>query len=222
MRLLLVEDDALLGEGLQTSLRRAGYTVDWFQDGRHALDALLDADDALAVLDLGLPRKDGIEIIRAVRAAGRRLPILVLTARDQVKDRVQALDAGADDFLGKPFDPEELLARLRALLRRVQGRTEDVLRLGELTIDPKRFEVTWRGERIDLPRREFAVLSILVENAGRVVRRESLRSSLYGWDEDVASNAVEVHVYNLRKKIRGELIRTVRGVGYVIDLPSGP
>lgn len=219
MRLLLVEDDALLGEGLQTSLRRAGYTVDWFRDGRHALDALLDADDALAVLDLGLPRKDGIEIIRAVRAAGRRLPILVLTARDQVKDRVEALDAGADDFLGKPFDPEELLARLRALLRRIRGRTEDLLRLDELVVDPKRFEVTWRGERIDLPRREFAVLCILAENAGRVVRRESLRSSLYGWDEDVASNAVEVHVYNLRKKLQGLSIRTVRGVGYALDAP---
>lgn len=222
MRVLLVEDDRMLGEGLQIALQRAGYAVDWFQDGNTALQAVLQNEADVVVLDLGLPRRDGMSVIREARRAGRDVPILVLTARDRVEDRIEALDAGADDFLGKPFDPNELLARLRALLRRRLGRLDETLRSGALVLDPQRFEVSWHDQRVDLPRREFAVLRILVEHAGRVVSRDALQRGLYGWDDEVGSNAVEVHIHNLRKKLDNALIRTVRGVGYllVVDPPA--
>lgn len=217
MRILLVEDDESLGEGLRTALRRAAYSVDWLRDGASALTAIRDGGIDLVVLDLGLPKLDGIAVIRQARQSGADLPILVLSARERASDRTLGLDAGADDYLGKPFDMQELLARVRALLRRTAGRAEPVLRMGELALDPARLEVVWRGKSLDLPRREFALLRLLMEQRGRPITRESAQQRLYGWDEDVASNALDVHVHALRKKLDPALIRTLRGVGYAID-----
>lgn len=219
MRLILVEDDPLLGEGLQTALRRSGYTVDWLRDGASALAAARAGGFDLLLLDLGLPALDGLRVIRAARQAGSEVPILVLTARDRIEDRVDALDAGADDFLGKPFDPSELQARIRALLRRRGGLTPVLLRHAGVSLDPARFEAQVDGRPIELPRREFALLRTLVEHAGRVVSHDRLQQSLYGWDEDVSSNAVEVHIHHLRRKLGAEMIRTVRGVGYALATP---
>jgi DNA-binding response OmpR family regulator len=222
MRILLVEDDLLLGEGIQTSLRRAGLTVDWLTDGSAALAAVRSGGIDVVVLDLGLPRMDGLQVIRSARAADLRTPILVLTARDRVADRVQALDLGADDFLGKPFDPDELLARIRALHRRAtgQGQVQHLLGRAPLLLDPASFDVRWRGRPVDLPRREFALLRALLEAEGRIVSRDVLQQRLYGWDDDVASNSLEVHVHHLRRKLDPGLIRTVRGVGYSLVLPA--
>lgn len=219
MRLLLIEDDPLLGEGLQQALRRAGYTVDWLSDGEHAQAALSDGGFDIAVLDLGLPRLDGQRVIRAARSAGAQLPVLVLTARDEVEERVRALDGGADDFLAKPFDPAELLARLRALLRRREGAPRALPAFAGIELEPTRFEVRVEGQMIDLPRREFALLLALVEAGGRVVPRELLQQRLYGWDEDVSSNALEGHIHHLRRKLGAERIGTVRGVGYRLKAP---
>lgn len=207
----------LLGEGIRTALRRAGLTVDWLTDGVAAREALREDGFDLVVLDLGLPRLDGTAVIRETRARGSHVPILVLTARDRVSDRVQALDLGADDFLGKPFESSELLARIRALHRRSVGRIDSVIELGVLLLDSTRLSVQWRGRQVDLPRREFHLLWVLLENAGRIVSRETLQQRLYGWDEDVESNALDVHIHHLRRKLAPELIRTVRGVGYMIQ-----
>jgi two-component system OmpR family response regulator/two-component system response regulator QseB len=220
MRILLVEDDESLGEGLQTALRRAAVAVDWVRDGVAALAAIAAGGLDAVVLDLGLPRMDGTQVIRAARQSGHAVPILVLTARDRVGDRIEALDLGADDFLGKPFDPNELLARLRALHRRAQGVAPTVLTHGALQLDPATLSVRWQGRIVDLPRREFALLRALMEQPGRILTRDSLQQSLYGWDEDVASNSLEVHVHHLRKKLDPDVIRTVRGVGYALALPA--
>ena len=217
MRILLIEDDESLGEGLRTALRRAALTVDWLRDGVSALAALRDGGIDLAVLDLGLPQMDGMEVIRQARRAGVTTPILVLSARERPADRALGLDAGADDYLGKPFDTAELLARVRALLRRTGGRAQPTLRMGALELDPSRLEVIWRGRPLDLPRREFALLRLLMEQRGRPISRESAQQRLYGWDEDVSSNALDVHVHALRKKLDPALIRTLRGVGYALD-----
>ena len=217
MRILLIEDDDSLGEGLRTALRRAALTVDWLRDGASALAALRDGGVDLAVLDLGLPQMDGMEVIRQARRAGVTTPILVLSARERPADRTLGLDAGADDYLGKPFDTAELLARVRALLRRTGGRAQPTLRMGALELDPSRLEVIWRGRPLDLPRREFALLRLLMEQRGRPISRESAQQRLYGWDEDVSSNALDVHVHALRKKLDPALIRTLRGVGYALD-----
>jgi len=217
MRILLIEDDESLGEGLRTALRRAALTVDWLRDGVSALAALRDGGVDLAVLDLGLPQMDGMEVIRQARRAGVTTPILVLSARERPADRALGLDAGADDYLGKPFDTAELLARVRALLRRTGGRAQPTLRMGALELDPSRLEVVWRGRPLDLPRREFALLRLLMEQRGRPISRESAQQRLYGWDEDVSSNALDVHVHALRKKLDPALIRTLRGVGYALD-----
>lgn len=222
MRLLLVEDDQLLGEGVQLALRRAGHAVDWLKDGASALAALSNNEFDLAILDLGLPRLDGQALIGQLRARRINLPILVLTARDRVSDRVAVLDAGADDFLGKPFDPSELLARVRALLRRRDGISAPPPALGDLSLHPESFEVGIGGRRIELPRREFALLRVLAESGGRIVTRERLQQALYGWDEDVSSNALEVHIHHLRRKLGAERIRTVRGVGYALNLREDP
>jgi two-component system OmpR family response regulator/two-component system response regulator QseB len=220
MRILLVEDDASLGEGLQTALRRAAIAVDWVQDGVAALTAIRGGGFDAVVLDLGLPRMDGVQVIRTARQEGHRVPILVLTARDRVGDRIEALDLGADDFLGKPFDPNELLARLRALHRRAQGQAQPTLAHGALRLDPATLSVQWQGRTIDLPRREFALLRALMEQPGRILTRDALQQAIYGWDEDVASNSLEVHVHHLRKRLDADLIRTVRGVGYTLSVPA--
>ncbi|KAB7767060.1 response regulator [Xanthomonas maliensis] len=217
MRILLVEDDASLGEGICTALRRAAFAVDWVRDGAGALIAIGDGEIDLVILDLGLPRVDGIEVIRQVRARGDQVPILVLSARERAADRTLGLDVGADDYLGKPFDTAELQARVRALLRRSAGRAQPMLDAGGLRLDPQRLTVTWHGRGLDLTRREFALLRMLMEQRGRPLGRETIQQHLYGWDEDVASNAVDVHVHQLRRKLHPSLIRTVRGIGYALD-----
>jgi DNA-binding response OmpR family regulator len=218
MRLLLVEDDELLGEGVQLALRRAGYAVDWLKDGVSAMLALSDGGFDLVILDLGLPRLDGQALIGQLRARRVGVPILVLTARDQVGDRVAALDAGADDFLGKPFDLSELLARTRALLRRREGGQLPSPTLGDLQLHADSFEVSLGGRRIELPRREFALLRVLMDSAGRIVTRERLQQAMYGWEEDVSSNTMDVHIHHLRRKLGADRIRTVRGVGYALNI----
>lgn len=220
MRILLVEDDPSLGEGLRTALRRAAYAVDWLKDGNSALAAIKTGGIDLVVLDLGLPRKDGLEVIREARRAGATVPILVLSARERAAERMLGLDLGADDYVGKPFDNGELLARVRALLRRSSGQANPTLTFGGLALDPASLTVTWQGRVIDLPRREVALLRLLMEHPGRIVSRETAQQRLYGWDEDVASNAVDVHVHYLRKRLHPALIRTVRGVGYALDDPA--
>lgn len=217
MRILVVEDDQLLGEGLVTALRRQSCVVDWLQDGSSAIAALRTEEFDVVLLDLGLPRQDGYAVLSAVRAAGNRVPVLIVTARDQVADKVRGLDLGADDYLIKPFDLNELMARLRALHRRAQGQASNVLVHGELKLDPAAHLCTYKGKVIDLPRREFALLRCLIESSGRVLTREAVVQRVYGWDEDPESNALEVHVHHLRKKLYPELIRTVRGVGYLVE-----
>lgn len=216
MRLLLVEDDSLLGEGVRAGLAQDGYTVDWVRNGLDARHALEAERFALVVLDLGLPGLDGLALLAEIRRKGNRTPVLILTARDTVPDRVSGLDTGADDYLVKPFDLHELLARIRALIRRSSGRADPVLRCGEVAIEPAAHKVTRGGAEVALSRREFAVLLALAENRGRVLSREQLESALYGWEDEMASNTVEVYVHHLRKKLGDGVIRTVRGVGYTM------
>lgn len=210
----------MLGDGTRVGLTQAGYTVDWLQDGRAAQLALETGQYACVVLDLGLPRLGGLELLKHLRHVGNDTPVLILTARDTVADRVQGLDLGADDYLVKPFDLDELAARIRALLRRHGGRANPILRHGELELDPAEHRVSLAGRVVELSPREFTLLHELLENTGRVLSRERLEQSLYGWGDAVESNAVEVHVHHLRKKLGGELIRTIRGVGYMVDKPG--
>ena len=218
MRLLLVEDDPALGEGIRVALKPEGYTVDWVQDGRSALHALTHERFDLAILDLGLPDMDGLDVLRRLRERQQAVPVLVLTARDATGDRIQGLDAGADDYLIKPFEVGELTARLRALLRRSFGRPQPVLEHGGVRLDPVSQEVSCRGEVVTLQRKEFLLLHQLMSQPGRVLTRDWLEEVLYGWSESAAeSNALEVHIHHLRRKLYPELIRTVRGVGYRID-----
>ena len=222
MRVLLVEDDPLLGDGVQAGLQDMGHTVDWVRDGVAAEEALAAGAFDLLVLDLGLPRQDGLTVLRKLRRGGSALPVLVLTARDTVADRVTGLDAGADDYLVKPFDLEELGARLRAIARRHSGRASPEVRYGVLVFDPAGRTVALDGQPIELTARELAVLEALLVNLGRVMSRERLEEALYGWDEGVESNAIEVHVHHLRRKLGKDLIRTVRGVGYLIPRETTP
>lgn len=218
MRLLLVEDDPALGEGIRVALKPEGYTVDWVQDGRSALHALTHERFDLAILDLGLPDMDGLDVLRRLRERQQAVPVLVLTARDATGDRIQGLDAGADDYLIKPFEVGELTARLRALLRRSFGRPQPVLEHGGVRLDPVSQDVSCRGEVVTLQRKEFLLLHQLMSQPGRVLTRDRLEEVLYGWSESAAeSNALEVHIHHLRRKLYPELIRTVRGVGYRID-----
>jgi two-component system response regulator QseB len=214
--LLLVEDDPLLGDGLKQGLRAEGYTVDWLVDGSQALHSLLTESFDLVVLDLGLPGMDGLQVLKEIRKREVTTPVLILTARDAVSDRVGGLDQGADDYLTKPFDLEELSARLRSLLRRSQDRAAPILEHADLIMDPATREVRMGAEEVDLSLKEFAVLRYLLENKGRVVSRDRLEQALYGWDGEIESNALEVHVHKLRKKLGAEIISTVRGVGYRI------
>ena len=220
MRLLLVEDDAMIGEAVRAGLRQEGFTVDWVR-AAEAGDAALKAEAyALLLLDLGLPRKSGLDWLGELRRRGERLPVLILTARDAVVDRVSGLDSGADDYLVKPFDLDELSARVRALLRRQAGRAEPTLRHGELTLNPATHEATYKGEPIALSAREFALLAALLERPGAILSRAQLEQRLYGWGEEVESNAVEVHIHNLRKKLGAGFIRNLRGLGY--SVPKTP
>ncbi len=217
MRLLLVEDDSLLGDGIRTVLGQSGWTLDWVQDGASADEALQSTEYAVVLLDLSLPRLSGLEVLRRLRSRGDHVPVLVISARDQVPDRVSALDRGADDYVVKPFDVDELCARVRALRRRASGEAAPLLRSGPLVLDPASWQVMLKGEPVSLSRKEFALLQRLMQSPGRVFARQSLEEALYGWGEEVASNAIEVHVHHLRKKLGAGLIRTVRGVGYVLE-----
>lgn len=220
MRLLLVEDDKALGEGLRLGLRQEGYTVDWLEDGASALHALLSEGFDLLVLDLGLPRMSGLQVLRELRRSGSALPVLILTARDATEDRIAGLDAGADDYLVKPFDLDELKARLRALLRRSAGRAELRIEHAGVSLDPSSQQVSYQGKPVPMTPKEYLLLHELLSQPGKVLTRERLAQLLYGWDEEAESNTLEVHIHHLRKKLFSGLIRTVRGVGYLVEEQS--
>ena len=220
MRLLLVEDDKALGEGLRLGLRQEGYTVDWLEDGASALHALLSEDFDLLVLDLGLPRMSGLQVLRELRRSGSALPVLILTARDATEDRIAGLGAGADDYLVKPFDLDELKARLRALLRRSAGRAELRIEHAGVSLDPSSQQVSYQGKPVPMTPKEYLLLHELLSQPGKVLTRERLAQLLYGWDEEAESNTLEVHIHHLRKKLFSSLIRTVRGVGYLVEEQS--
>lgn len=221
MRILLAEDDALLGDGLRAGLRQHGFLVDWVRDGHAAQRELRAGVYAAAVLDLGLPLLDGLDVLQRVRQANVSTPVLVLTARDAVPDRVRGLDLGADDYVVKPVDLQELAARLRALVRRSHGQPQEMLRVQDVRLDPAARQVTMAGEPVALSTREFDLLQTLMLNAGRVLSREQLEQHLYSWGHEVDSNAIEVHIHHLRRKLRPEFIVTLRGVGYTVVRPPG-
>jgi len=216
MRLLVVEDDALLGDAVQSGLRQAGYAADWVRDGVAAEAALAAEAYAALVLDLGLPRRSGLDVLRGLRGRGDKTPVLILTARDAIEDRIAGLDAGADDYLVKPFDMGELAARLRALIRRAGGQPAPVLKAQGVELDPAGHRVSFQGKPVELSAREFALLHALLLNAGRVLSRAQIEAALYAWGEEIESNAVEVYIHHLRRKLDPRLIQTVRGVGYLI------
>jgi DNA-binding response OmpR family regulator len=222
MRILLAEDDPLLGDGLQSGLRQAGFQVDWVRDGEAAERELRSEAYAAAVLDLGLPQRDGFDVLASVRRSGLRLPILVLTARDAIPERVRGLDLGADDYVLKPVDLQELAARLRALVRRAHGQPAEVLRAQDIELDPAAHSVRLDGQPVQLATREFDLLHALMLNAGRVLTREQLEQHLYSWGREVESNAVEVHIHHLRRKLGPGRIQTVRGVGYTLLREAPP
>lgn len=217
MRLLLVEDDELLGDALKIGLTQFGYVVDWLKDGEMAKLILKTESFDLIILDLGLPKLSGTALLHHLRQEGNRTPVMILTARESVEDRVKGLDAGADDYMVKPFDLNELSARVRALIRRSQGRADSIIQYQNIDLDPAAHTVYQDGVLVNVPRREFALLQKLLENAGQVLSRELLMQSIYSWDEDVDSNALEVHIHNLRKKLNANFIRTIRGVGYIVE-----
>lgn len=222
MRLLLVEDDRMIGKALQQGLTDAGFTVDWVTDGLSAERALTNGVYQLAVLDLGLPGKDGMTVLRELRARRDHLPVLVVTARDAVADRIAGLNAGADDYVLKPFDLDEVVARLRALARRQAGSGLPLLECGGLVLDPVRRELRLHDEPVSLSAREFSLLQALMQRPGAVLSREQLEDALYGWQQEVGSNAVEVHLHHLRRKLGADTIRNVRGVGYKVVAPTAP
>lgn len=216
MRLLLVEDDTLLGDGIRAGLRQEGYAVDWLTDGESAWSALQSDQFDLMVLDLGLPQLPGLELLKRLRGKELTLPVLILTARDAVEDRIRGLDGGADDYLTKPFDLDELAARLRVLTRRSAGRAAPLIRHGAIELDPAAHTLTLAGEPIETSSREFALLHLLLDHAGEVLTRRRLEEALYGWDMETESNTLEVYIHRLRRKLGTTLIRTVRGVGYMV------
>jgi DNA-binding response OmpR family regulator len=219
MRILIVEDDRLLGEGILAGLRQSGFQPDWVQDGVAGLAALQSEPFSAVVLDLGLPKLSGLDLLRRLRAGHDTTPVLILTARDTSQDVIAGLDAGGDDYLVKPFDLGELAARLRALIRRAAGSAAPVIEHGELMLDATARSVRFKGQPVELAPREFALLHELLLNAGRVMTRAQLESKLYPWGEEVESNALEVHIHHLRRKLAAELIHTVRGVGYMVRKP---
>jgi two-component system response regulator QseB len=217
---LLAEDDAMIGASVSRGLAQDGFTVDWVEDGRAAEAALAERVHDAVLLDLGLPRRSGLEVLSAMRRLGDNRPVLIMTARDAIADRVAGLDAGADDYLIKPFDLTELAARLRALGRRRAGRAEPVLAYGAIELDPAAHLARVRGQAVSLSAREFALLQALMARPGAVLSRAQLEAKLYGWNDSVESNAVEVHIHALRKKIGADLIRNVRGVGWMVAKPD--
>jgi len=216
VRVLVVEDDALLGDAIQAGLKQKGFVADWVRDGAAADLALETGTHAAVVLDIGLPRRSGLEVLARLRGRKDPVPVLILTARDTVGDRIAGLDAGADDYLVKPFDLGELAARLRALTRRAGGSAAAAIAVGALSLDPATHEVTWRGEAMALSRKEFSLLHAFMLNPGKVMTRGELEDKLYGWGEEIESNAMEVHLHHLRRKIFPGVVRTLRGVGYVM------
>lgn len=219
MRLLLIEDDPLLGDGLRAGLTQAGYQTEWINDGASALRAVRNDRFDVMVLDLGLPNVDGLEILREMRANSDPTPVLILTARDALESRIAGLDGGADDYLTKPFDLEELTARLRAIHRRSIGESAPLLEYQDIVLDPAARSVTQKGKPVELTRHEFSTLERLMSNIGRATTKTQLEENLYGWDEGSESNTIEVHIHHLRKKMGKSLIQTIRGVGYQIPLP---
>jgi DNA-binding response OmpR family regulator len=216
MRLLLVEDDTMIGEAVLQVLRAEHYAVDWVRDGVMADQALRTEHYDLVLLDLGLPKRDGLEVLRALRSRHDRVPVLIATARDAIENRIAGLDAGADDYVVKPYDTDELLARLRALLRRAAGRAEPVFAYKKITLNPATHEATLDGQPVALSAREWAVLESLIARPGAVLSRAQLEEKLFSWKDDVSSNAVEVYIHGVRKKLGNELIQTVRGLGYLV------
>ena len=216
MRILLAEDDELLGRGLRAGLDQRGFQVDWVRDGVAAERELLSAQHQAAVLDIGLPRQDGLAVLQAIRARGVAMPVLVLTARDAVAQRIEGLNLGADDYVVKPVDLDELAARLHALVRRANGKTQSTQQVRDVVIDPSSRQVSRGGELINLSTREFDLLQALLLNAGRVLSREQLEQHLYRWGHEVESNTIEVHIHHLRRKMGAGLIDTVRGIGYIV------
>ncbi|NDI84928.1 response regulator transcription factor [Undibacterium crateris] len=221
MRILLVEDDPQLGRATQLGLDQLGYTVDWLQHGDSVVTTVLQHDYEAILLDLSLPGMDGMQILRQLRQRDYHHPVLVITARDQIPDRIAGLDAGADDFVIKPFDLDELSARLRAASRRVHGRTQELIRYAGVLIDVSARSVQLDGQPVALTAKEFSVLLMLIEHQGQIVSREQLESTVYGWGEEVESNAIQVHIHHLRKKLGKSLIRTVHAVGYMMDKLPG-
>ena len=217
MRLLLVEDDELLGDAVKTGLNQFGYIVDWLKDGGSARSAIKTESFELIILDLSLPKLSGINLLQSIRYDQNTTPVIILTACESVEDRIKGLDSGADDYIVKPFDLNELSARIRALIRRSQGRADTTLQYRNIILDPAAHSVTLDHVLVNVPRREFALLQKLLENSGQVLSRDKLMQSIYGWDEDVDSNALEVHIHNLRKKLNANFIRTIRGVGYMAE-----
>jgi len=221
MRVLLVEDDRMIGESLQRALRQAGYAVDWVRDGRAADTTLASERFDVVLLDLGLPQRDGLDVLRSARARGDRTPVIVLTARDAPASRVLGLDTGADDYVVKPFDLEELLARMRAVVRRHAGRAEPAVEVDGVLLDPTTHQVTRAGQPVPLSAREYAVLEALMLRPGAILSRAQLEDRLYGWGEELESNAISVYVHQLRRKLGDSFIHTVRGVGYYVGTPAG-
>jgi two-component system OmpR family response regulator/two-component system response regulator QseB len=220
MRILLVEDDRMIGESIRAALRQDGSAVDWVRDGRSAESTLASEQFDLVLLDLGLPQRDGLAILRALRSRHDQTPVIVLTARDALQDRVAGLDAGADDYLVKPFELEELAARIRAVTRRRAGRGEPAIEIGEIRLDPSMRQVTRRGEPVVLSAREYAVLEALMARPGAILSRAQLEDRLYGWGDAIESNAVSVYIHQLRRKLGTDFIRNVRGVGYYVGRPE--
>lgn len=217
MKILVVEDDAPLGRGITTALKGENYVVDWMSEGLSALHCLEQEKYDIVVLDLGLPDIDGTEVLRKIRHGKNDVPVLILTARDGIEDRVAGLDAGADDYLIKPFDVHELQARIRVLLRRRSGRAQSVINYGDIALYPESQRVEFKGEPVVLPRREFMLLHELLSNVGRVLTRQQLEQSIYDWADEVGSNTIEVHIHHLRKKFNNDLVKTIRGVGYIVE-----
>jgi two-component system, OmpR family, response regulator QseB len=216
MRLLLIEDDEILGDGIVAGLKEFSYITDWLRDGRQMESAIASTEYDAIILDLGLPGESGLTLLIKLRKMGKNLPVLILTARDTIDDKVKGLDLGADDYMIKPFDLDELAARLRALIRRDHGRTSPLLKHNDLEMNPAEHSVVKGNTTIELSAKEFSLLQLLMENSGKALSKRKIEDNIYAWSEEIESNAIEVHIHNIRKKIGPDIIKTIRGVGYII------